>query len=299
MNLGEATVKTIVLDKSALMGAHKCLLKERQSEFAFLLTDTLLFEIGTEKLGQDEALCVAGKAPRSRRITATLKKAMEEAGNTWVDRESALKWELERGVSAGVDDAPRYNLLDTALPEILSISNGLYGQCMEYEMLAGNLASTAHAPGDEAAFKWVHRLSEHAFFEQLRRDHCSPEGRVRIAKEAKDTIGQRAKELGYQVVQGFDPGPGWLVFGMILSKMVFLPWKLRTYGDEPADRGKPANPWFDTEYIAYMAIADGLLSADKNQLKLAWACWPEKESSIYYFDTQDHKISHFHPEWSQ
>lgn len=290
-------MKTIVIDKSALIGAPCGLLKTLP--FVFLLTDTLLFEIGTEKLGQNTALSPAEESRANGRITATLKRAMEEAGNTWVERESALKWELERGLSAGVDNAPRFSLTVGALPEIMSCSTGLYQQCMEHEVLAGNLASTAHAPGDEASFKWVRRLSEHELFEQLRRDHCSPEDRIRIAKEAKDAIGQRAKELGYQVVQGFDPGPGWLAFGMILSKMVFLPWKFRTYGDEPADRGKPANPWFDTDYIAYMAIADGLLSADKNQLKLAWACWPEKESSIYYFDKQDRKISHFHPEWSQ
>ena len=299
MNPGEATMKTIIIDKSALIGAPKCLLKERQSEFAFLLTDTLLFEIGTEKLGQDKALSAAGEAPRSRRITATLKRAMEEAGNTWVDRKSALKWELERGLSAGVDNAPRFSLTDGALPEIMSCSTGLYQQCMEQEVLAGNLASTAHAPGDEESFQRVRRMREHELFEQLRRDNCSPEGRIRIAREAKEAIGQRAKERGYQVVPSFDPGPGWLAFGMILSKMVFLPWKLWRYGDEPADRGQPANPWFDTEYIAYMAIADGLLSADKNQLKLAWACWPEKESSIYSFDMQDHSISQFRPEWPQ
>ena len=288
-------MRTVVIDKSALVAAPLGLLKTL--DFAFLLADTLLYEIGTEKLGQDKNLSVAEESRANGRIRATLKKAMEEAGNTWVDRESALRWELERGVSAAVENAPRFNLLDTALPEILSCSSGLYGQCMEYEVPIGRLASTAHAPADEESFQRVRRLNERELFEQLRRDHCSPEGRMRIAKEAKEAIAQRAKERGYQVVPSFDPGPGWLAFGMILSKMVFLPWKFWRYGDQPADRGKPANPWFDTDYIAYMAIADGLLSADRNQLKLAWACWPEKESWIYCLDTQDHTISQFRPEW--
>jgi len=291
------TVKTLIIDKSALLAAPLGLLKTL--DFAFLLTDTLLFEIGTAKLGQDKYLSVEEESRANGRIRANLKKALEEVGNTWVDRESAIRWELESGVSAAVENAPRFNLLETALPLILSCSSGLYGQCMEYEVRIGRLASTAHAPRDEEYFQSVRRLKECEVFDLLRRDHCSPEGRIRIAKEAKDVIGRRAKELGYQVVPSFDPGPGWLAFGMILSKLVFLPWKFWRYGDEPADRDKPANPWFDTDYIAYRAIADGLLSADREQLKLAWACWSEKESSIYYLDTQDHTISQFRPEWPQ
>jgi hypothetical protein len=291
------TVKTIVIDKSALVAAPGGLLSTLHC--AFLLTDTLLFEIGTEKLGRDRNLSVAEESRANGRIRATLKKAMEEAGNTWIERESALRWELESGESAAVENAPRFNLHDTALPLILSCSSGLYAQCMEYEVPIGRLASTAHAPSDEEYFQCVRRLKERELFDLLRRDHCSPEGRIRIAKVAKEAIGQRAKERGYQVVPSFDPGPGWLAFGMVLSKTVFLPWKFWRYGDEPADRDKPANPWFDMHYIAYMAIADGLLSADMKQLKLAWACWPEKESSIYSLDTQDHTISQFRPEWSQ
>ena len=292
-------METIVIDKSALVGAPKGLLKERQSDFAFLLTDTLLFEIGTEKLGQNAIASAAEEGPRNGTIAARLYRAMEEAGNTWVDRESALRWELERGVSAAVEGAPRCSLVDTALTEILSCSGGLYRECMEYEVPLGHLASTAHAPGDEESFQWVRGLGERELFEQLRRDYSSPVGRSRIAKEAKGAIGQRAKERGWQVVPSFNPGPGWLAFGMTLSKRVFFPWKFWRYGDDPANRGKPANPWFDMDYIAYMAIAHGLLSADRNQLKLAWACWPEKESSIYSLSTQDHTISQFHPEWSQ
>ena len=289
------TVKTVVIDKSALVAAPPGLLKTL--DFAFLLTDTLLHEIGTEKLGQDKNLSVAEESRANGRIRATLQKAMEEAGSTWVERECALRWELEHGVSAAVEDAPRFNLRDTALPEILSCLSERYKPCLEYEVRIGRLASTGHAPADEEYFQGVRRLKERELFEQLRRDHCSPEGRIRIAKEAKDAIGQGAKERGYQVVTSFDPGPGWLAFGMILSKMVFLPWKFWRYGDQPADRRKPANPWFDTDYVAYMAIADGLLSADRDQLKLAWACWPEKESLICRLDTQDHTISPFRPEW--
>ena len=291
------TVKKIVIDKSALVAAPPGRLKTLG--FSFLLTDTLLHEIGTEKLGQDKNLSVAQKSRADGRIKATLKKAMQEARSTCVDRESALRWELERGVSAGVEDAPWCSLRNTALSEIVSFSSGLYEQCVEYEVRIGRLASTAHAPADEEYFQWLRRLEERELFEHLRREYCSPEGRMRIAKEAKDTFVQGAKERGCQVVPSFDPGPGWLAFGMILSKLVFLPWKFWRYGDQPADRRKPANPWFDAEYIAYMAIADGLLSADREQLKLAWACWSEKESSIYYLDTQDHTISQFRPEWAQ
>jgi hypothetical protein len=290
-------MKTIVIDKSALIAAPTGLLKTL--DFAFLLTDTLLHEIGTERLGQNKPLSGAEGSRANGRVRANLKKAVEEAGNTWVDRESAIRWEIERGVSAGVADAPRFRLSDTPAPDILSIVNDHYAECMQYELQTGRLASTAHLPADEAQFQRFRRLRPAEFLEKLRRDHCTAEERNRIAKEAKDTIGQGGKERGYQVAPSFDPGPGWLAFGMILAKMVFLPWKFWRYGDESADRRKPANPWFDTEYISYMAIADGLLSADRNQLELAWACWPEKASSIFSFNTQDYTISPFRPEWSQ
>lgn len=292
-------MKLIVIDKSALRAAPRGLLKELQGDFAFLLTDTLLHEIGTEKLRQGATLSTEEEAHHDRIITATMRRAMQEAGNSWVERESAIRWETEHGVSAAADDAPRLSLLDEGLPDILSCSTELYDKCMEYEMQSGLLASTPHEPSEDALFQRIRGFSEAKFFEELRRDYCSAEERRHIAKEAKETIGQGAKELGYRVVPTFTPGPGWLAFGMILSKWVFLRWKFWRYGDEPADRSKPANPWYDTDYIAYMAIADGLLSADRNQLKLAWACWPEKESSIYSLNTQDHTISKFRPEWSR
>jgi len=288
-------VSVIVVDKSVIIAAPRGLLKTLG--LSFLLTDTLLFEIATERKQQGPGVSLAHGAPRQTRVPAILKRAMQEAGNSWVERESAMRWELEEGVSAGDENAPRFGLTEKALAAVMSCSSGLYQQCVEYEAAVGSLASIGHAPDEEESFQWVRRLSEQELFARLRQDFCSPEGRARIAKEAGEGIGQRAKKRGYRVSAGFDPRPSWLAFGMILSKKVFIPWKFWCYGDEPADRRKRANPWFDTEYIAYMAIADGLLSADVNQLKLAWACWPEKEPSIYSLDTQDHTISQFRPEW--
>jgi hypothetical protein len=97
---------------------------------------------------------------------------------------------------------------------------------------------------------------------------------------------------------GFSPGPGYLGFGIRLSSKCFLYWKLWKYGDAPACPQKPANPWLDTLYVGYMAIADGILSSDKGQLEMAWVCWPEKESSILYYNRNDNSITRFQPEWS-
>ena len=90
----------------------------------------------------------------------------------------------------------------------------------------------------------------------------------------------------------------WFSFGMALVGEAFRQWKLWKYGDEPADTKKPANPFYDTMYIAFMAIADGIVSADKNLLKLAWACWPDKREYIYDYDMREHRIIPFQPKWS-
>ena len=85
---------------------------------------------------------------------------------------------------------------------------------------------------------------------------------------------------------------------MVLVSKVFRDWKLWKYRDEPADPKKPANPFYDTMYIAIMAIAEGVISMDKNLLKLAWACWPDKREHIYDYDMHEHQIIPFEPKWS-
>jgi len=282
-----------VLDKSVLIAAPQDMFEKQP--FSFLLPDILLQEIGTEKEEGCKDNC---GSLNERRISSNLKKVMRKVGNTWVDSESAIRWELERGISASDKNAPCSNLSDEKkIMEIVS-SKDLHHENMKYEDCSARLSSVAHSPKDEQSFQDIRQLKETEFFRLLRQIFSSPDLQKRITMEVKDIFEKIASKQGWHVSEQFNPDPTWLSYGMILSEMVFLPWKLWKYGDNPAGTRKPANPWFDMKYIAYMAIADGILSADIDQLKLAWACWPEKESSIYYFNTNDHEISQFHSKWS-
>lgn len=101
---------------------------------------------------------------------------------------------------------------------------------------------------------------------------------------------REGQKLGHGIVESFDPDLGWFSISVVPAKMVFLPWEFWRYGDEPAHHRKPANPWFGTNCIGYVAIADGMLSADVSQVKLAWTCWPGKESAIFRFDIDQHHL---------
>ncbi len=107
-----------------------------------------------------------------------------------------------------------------------------------------------------------------------------------------------AKGKGLQVSPRFNPGPGWLTFGIDLVARAFFKLRLWTEKDPGLVQRKSPNPFFDSVYIAYISIANGILSSDKGLLKLAWACWPEKEKNLYEFDMQTQTIRPFAPSWT-
>ena len=287
---------TLVLDKSAIKAAPGGLLTKLRADFSFLLTDTLLYEIATERLGERGELPADEQATLDAMITANFIRSIQEAGNTWVERCSVLQWEMEQGTTGRAEIAPRFSLTGPKVTDILS--KDVIEVCQAYEEPKGLLASVAHAEADEEYFQKIRRMKPQDVLPQIREDYCSEGGRARVAAEARTCFEEKAGELGLSVASTFVPGPDWLAFGMILAKMLYLPWKFWRYGDEAADPKKPANPWFDTDYVGYMAIADGLVSSDKKQLELAWACWPEKEEAIFVLDQHDHSLVRFRPEWS-
>ena len=109
----------------------------------------------------------------------------------------------------------------------------------------------------------------------------------------------KAKTSKFEVAGNLNPIRDWLSFGIILTANVvyFLAaWKYGR-GDKPSVTKKSVNFSFDVRYMPYIAIADGILSSDKEQLKLAWALWPEKRESIYYYDQAKHEPEVFEPGW--
>lgn len=286
--------KTLVLDKSAVKAAPRGLLNNLRTDFDFLLPDTLLHEIATEKLDQRDTLSAAARTELDNKIRANFLKTIEEAGNLWLDNETALSWEIQEGRAA--KHAPQLSLCVTPSIDILSVAERQL--CLDDDAKKGKLMSVVHAPADQPGFEEIRSWGEEALFRRLRDDYSSDQVRLQVAIDAKNGFSEIALVRGMTVSPAFAPDPGWFSFGITLASRAYLPWKFWKRGDGPADPKKPPNPYFDMVYVGYIAIADGILSADKDLLKMAWACWPEKESGIYEFDTQSHRITTFNPHWS-
>jgi len=118
-----------------------------------------------------------------------------------------------------------------------------------------------------------------------------------LPMEARSGFSDVAANHGIAVSPSFVPDRDWLAYGIELVNRAYLPWKFWRVGDEQADTRKPANPFFDNLYIASMALADGIISCDRDLLRLSWVCWPEKRDNIFRYDTNTHTPNRFKPGW--
>ncbi len=286
-------MKTLVLDKSALIGASRYGIKKLRERFDFLLTDTLLHEIATEGFKEHGKLCEKKQKKLDQRIDATFAKTVRDLGNSWIEMNVSIRWEIENGRSAKfgpIFSTEDIRITDYLSPKVLKLS-------AEYEGRIGNLTGMKHHPEDEDDFQVVRRMSEREVLEKMEHDFAREQAICDIAEDARRSFVESARERGWSVSSYYKLDRGWLSFGMYLVHRGYVPWKFNKYGDEPAQPKKPANPSFDLIYIGHMAIADGILSTDKEQLKLAWAIWPEKRENIYYYDQATHEPEVFEPEW--
>ena len=284
----------LVLDKSVVQAARRGVLSSLRGDFEFLLTGTLLHEMGTQGLAERDGLLPHEEVRLDQGIRTNFIRTIEEAGNRWIASDDALRWEVEEGRSARY--APRRSL--KVVPCIGMLSDTQRMDCLSEDQQMGLLVSVSHAVGDGGAFAAVRRLSKSEFYAWIE-TNCSPGAADDpVATEARDLFAAVAKCKGLQVSSNFRPRRDWLAFGLIHSWKSFLAWKFWKYGDDAPDRKKPANPYRDIIYRAFVSIADGLLSADKDLLRLTWACWPEKRDSIYSYDMTSHAVVLFEPDWS-
>jgi len=122
------------------------------------------------------------------------------------------------------------------------------------------------------------------FFVWLAEALARPDVRRKSMEEARGFAAiavQRGWINQAQISPSFRPDEGWLSFGIMIAAEGLRLWKL--WAHQNRDVVLP-NPFFDAMYVAYVAIADGLLSCDRGQLGLAWAVWPAKRNGLYYWD---------------
>jgi len=285
---------TLILDKSMVKAARKGVIEDLRSDFDFLLPDVLLHEIMTENLDKRQTLASHQIDRLDNMIHANMRRATTEAGNHWIAKDEAVAWEIVEGRSARY--APTMNIQHVTSIYILSKEE--MQNCLDDDARLGDITAAEHATEDDAWFAWVRTLKEKVLFEYLANTLSSEEAVRSIGEKARIDRTKDGISRGLVVSPNFKPTHEWFSFGINLAVDAFLKWKFWKYGDARSDTKKPANPFYDTMYIATIAIADGIISGDKNLLKLAWACWPDKRGNIYDYDTQEHQIIPFEPQWS-
>lgn len=290
-------MKMLVLDKSALRAAPKGSIGELRQESSFLLTDILMHEIATDGLPHRDPITALEKRGVEAQIRSGFSKAMGEAGNLWISQDLAFRYEIQHGRSA--KHAPRCSIDGMSPTEVLDLlDEDLTRKCLAYDHRIAKLAAVVHAPEDDDAYQRLRQLREEEVFREIEEEHWSGAAGIKIAQAAKEGFTSEGIRRGLIISPRFLPREDWFAYGVELTSRAYLRWKLWRRGDLSADREKPANPFFDIIYVAYIAIADGVLSADKGLLKMAWACWPKKRGAIFEYSMQQRKVIPFTPQWS-
>ena len=287
-------MKTLVLDKSSLWAAPLEFLRELRKSYNFLLTTTLLAELGTEDIVERVSITDEARQSLDKRIEARFDKAIKAAGNEWLDHIEAMKWEVTEGRSARL--APRVQIRGAL--EIPKLLDGKTVQnCLAFDSAKASFASFAAPVGSESDNQELadfRKIPEEDFFCRLAHGLGPVKSPAEIRKTALELAQKGEKRHGWKKSPCFFPCRDWFIYGIALAHMAYLPWKLWKHGNEVPR--KAANAAYDLYYIGFMAIADGLLSSDKNMLKLAWAVWPDKRQNICEYE--DKKIRVYVPTWA-
>ena len=303
------TKKIIVLDKSVVRGAPKGFLESLREEFDFLLAEILMHEIGTEDIEEQDKFTDHKKRALNRRILATFEKAINETEHIRISYEAALTWEITTGCSARhllmlnkcrfkpLDKKSLLKRLSNGM-EKLSRSSDDIKKILDYDSERAKLASLSVLPGEQKTYQQITNanMTEKEIYAHIQKECQSKESFW--AEKAREAFIEKGRENGLSISPFFTPQRDWLSFGIVIAGFAFRLWKLWKYGDKPIKSGKSPNPYFDTLYVAYVAIADGILSADKDLLKLSWVCWPEKRNNIYKYDMGKVKAAQFKPKWA-
>jgi hypothetical protein len=138
------------------------------------------------------------------------------------------------------------------------------------------------------------RIPEEDFFHRLAHGVGPAKSMTEVRATMSGLALEGEKRYGWRKSRHFFPRKDWFIYGIAMSHMIYLPWKLWKHGNNAPT--KAANAAYDLYYIGFMAIADGLVSSDKAMLKLAWAMWPDKRQRIYEY--RDDQAIVFTPAWS-
>jgi hypothetical protein len=263
----------VILDKSVLVAANEQTLCQFIGNGRFVLTPMLRYEAAT------------GTAVQKCKTT------LRNLTGYWLsDLDILIRWEIEKGRS--VSEAETFwnspPFLDDGILEVDT------EKINDYENGWARLADIKAAPEDADAVKNIRRMQKPKFYQFLE----SKQATLPLAKMARESWAKEGKVRGIKVSKKFKPQQNWLCYGLELVSNLSLYWKLWRYDNAIADKKKPANFGIDLIYVAFLSIADGLLSAEPKMLGLAWACWPKKRSCLFFYNMKVGTIEAYSPAWA-
>ena len=282
--------KRIVLDCSALRSVPTDEMMRLGDKWSGLLCPELFRELYTRDLLSLEGLAEAKKADIAQRAYQDLKRTAD------VIRLEEIKdpgrFEVETGRPAS--QASRLPLCIPADPP----------QTHEHDWLMFQQKEEAYcffgefppAKGFKDTLRNLRDLEEHQFWPELAGLLMTLESW--IASEARQMYIDMASSKGWKPSPAFQPDRHFYCFGAMALTVAQLDAKFWKHGSSAPGRKDKVNLAADAQYVALVAIADGFLSADKQQLNLAWSCWPERRDDLYIYDMSQKRIRKYVPAWN-
>lgn len=276
----------LVLDKSVLKAAPQGLLGGYADRFHFVLTSVLLEEVVTEGLSERGTT-------ELQYVDANFCKIANETPGEWSWFSDAVRYELATGNSARF--APKRSCADL-LEYRDALTPDLHSQVQEEESVHAALMNLDAFPEERArATEALGAISDRTEFFVRLDDQLLERSKLSI----RATISWKAWAIEKRIITpgSFVVHDRMLCFGIRLVSEACWLWQVWRRRDGQMGQHGAANTLKDFFQIAYMAIADGLLSVDKNMLRLAWVCWPKKREHLYTYDKDTREIVPWKPSW--
>ncbi len=280
----ELNMTELVLDSSALRAIPKTVFDQMTGDYQLLITQELGEELYTHTRKQSKHSTVD-----SSQYAYHLLAKIINSGQRLSD--DYIRYEVEQNLSSRT--IPREKLViptDVPIP-----SNDEVSMMLKKENAAKNYFSFEHPQEYEEVYRRLQeKHKDEELWPMIAETLASERGFKCIQTEAIQRFSQYAEKNNWNISLSFSPNRDWYTFGTMVAHYAYCTWKYAKHGDQALPEPNHA---FDMKYIAHIAIADGLLSCDKNMLNVAWACFPEKRKNIMTYDHEAKKIVTYCPSW--
>ena len=282
-------VKRLVLDTSAIKGTSRLAFEACEGRYEFLVSENLFVELFTHR-EKKEAFS------KDHAALKTFEYIKKTASIPILTPDDPVRFEVEEGRSAR--ECPHKEL---GIPsDLFGPSDAELARVREREKFLGTQLDFKHPPECDVAYQELRRMnSDKELWPRIAEILNNVDLITWVRDRCVTSLMETADRQGWKVSNNFCPDREWLTFGAELVRAGYMFWKYARHGDDVPQPSSPANPTYDMLNVAHMAICDGLLSAEKTMLNIAWACWPEKRDSLVTYDQSKKAIVPYEPSWQK